>query len=153
MTLTCRPTLSMCWRLWLWFGRTKKTAPNHRSHLIRVQSLRLQWTWAPLKAGRHHIQLQTTIPFIRLRVSFDGSTGTFRLTKHLTPISPDTYRLLQARPPHRHLHHEKRENGAWGCLFLKKGSDAAHLRGMRLAPSSQKDTLMLRENSNFKPYK
>ena len=27
---------------------------------------------------------------------------------------------------------------------------AAHLRGMRPAPSSQKDTLMLRENSNFK---
>ena len=36
-------------------------------------------------------------------------TGTFRLTKYLTPTSPDTYRLLQARPPHRPLHHGKRE--------------------------------------------
>ena len=35
-----------------------------------------------------------------------------------------------------------------GINFLKRGSVATYLRGMRLDPSRQKDTLMLRENSN-----
>ena len=33
-------------------------------------------------------------------------------------------------------------------FFPKKGSLAAHLRGMRPAPTSKKDNLMLRKNSN-----
>ena len=35
-----------------------------------------------------------------------------------------------------------------GCLFLKGGSVAAHLRGIRPTPPRKRDTLMLRENSN-----
>ena len=42
------------------------------------------------------------------------------------------------------------ENTEHGVVFSsKEGIVAAHLRGMRPAPSSQKDTLMLRENLNF----
>ena len=40
MTSTCRPTPSMCWQLWPPFNRIKRTAPNHRSRLIRSQSQR-----------------------------------------------------------------------------------------------------------------
>ena len=43
---------------------------------------------------------------------------------------------------------EKTEHG--DIFSSNRGSVAAHLRGMQPAPSSQKDTLMLRENSNFK---
>ena len=36
---------------------------------------------------------------------------------------------------------DKKENRAWGCFSSKGGSDAAHLRGMQPALTSQKDTL------------
>ena len=37
------------------------------------------------------------------------------------------------------------------CAFQQNSNAvAAHLRGMRPTPSTKKDTLMLRENSNFK---
>ena len=40
MTATCRPIPSMCWQLWVLFNKIKKTAPNHRSRLIRLHSRR-----------------------------------------------------------------------------------------------------------------
>ena len=40
---------------------------------------------------------------------------------HLTPMNPDESPLLRAHPPHRRLHHDKREDWAWGCLFLERG--------------------------------
>ena len=133
MTSTCRTTHSMCWLLWPWFGKVKKTAPNHRSCLIRLQSRRPQWSWGPLKVGRNHTQLQTIKLFIP-RMSLEGCIGTIRLTRHLTTMSPDKYRLLQARPPHRPLQQNKRRSWAWGCLFLKKESVAVHMRCNRPAP-------------------
>ena len=42
MISTCRTTHSMCWLLWSSFDKRKSTAPNHRSRLIRLQSLRPQ---------------------------------------------------------------------------------------------------------------
>ena len=59
------------------------------------------------------------------------------------------YLSLRARPPHHRLHHDKRGSWALGCLFLKTGSVAAHLRIMRPAATSNKDTLLLKENSNI----
>ena len=53
--------------------------------------------------------------------TFPYAFGTQRLTKHLTPLSRDQHRLPQAHPPHRPLHHDKREVWALGCLFLKSG--------------------------------
>ena len=44
------------------------------------------------------------------RMSLDGSIGIFLLTKHSTPLTPDNYLLLRTRPPHRRLHHNKRES-------------------------------------------
>ena len=64
-------------------------------------------------------------------------------------MSPDKYLSLRARPPHHRLHHDKRGSWALGCLFLKTGSVAAHLRIMRPAATSNKDTLLLKENSNI----
>ena len=149
MTSTCHPTPSMCWQQWPLFNKIRKIAPNHRSRLIRLQSQRPQWTWARLKVGRRHILPETITPSICLKRSLDGSTGTFRRAKHLTLRSRDEYRLAQAHPPHRPLHHDKREDRAWGCLFLKKWSVAAHLRGMRPTLTNEKNTLMLRRNSNI----
>ena len=77
MTSTCRPTPSMCWQLWPSFNKIKKTAPNHRSRLICLQSQRPQWTWARLKVGRRHILLQTIIHSIRLKRSLDEFRGLF----------------------------------------------------------------------------
>ena len=72
MISTYRPTHSMCWLLWPWFDQTKKTAPNHRGRLSRLQSLRPQWIWVPMKAGRQRAQPLMTILFIP-RTSQDGS--------------------------------------------------------------------------------
>ena len=47
-------------------------------------------------------------------------------------------------PPPLRRRKRKIEKWAWGCLFLKKGSVAAHVRSMRPALKAQKDTLMLR---------
>ena len=77
--------------------------------------------WASLKAGSHHTQLELTIRFIRLMVSLDGATGTFLLTRHLAPMNSDKYLPLRAHPPHRRLHHNKRESWAWGYFYLKRG--------------------------------
>ena len=122
MTSISRTTPSMCWLLWPSFNQIKKTAANHQSRLIRPQSQRPQWTWARLKAGRRHIPLLQTIMFsICLKTSLDGSTGTFLLTRHLTQMNPDEYLPPKAHPPHRRLHRDKREDWAWGCLFLKRG--------------------------------
>ena len=51
----------MCWLPWSWFEQTKNTARNHRSRLSRLQSLRPQWIWVPLKAGSHRTQPPKTI--------------------------------------------------------------------------------------------
>ena len=59
--------------------------------------------------------------FFRLKTSRDGSTGTFLLTRHLAQMNPDESLPLRAHPPHRRLHRDRREDWAWGCLFLKKG--------------------------------
>ena len=59
-------------------------------------------------------------PFIPLKMSLDGSTGTFLLTTRLTPMNPDESLPLRAYPPLRHLYRDKREDRAWGCLFFKK---------------------------------
>ena len=40
--LNLPPTPSMCWKLWPLFNKIKKTAPNHRSYLIRLRFQRLQ---------------------------------------------------------------------------------------------------------------
>ena len=145
MTLTCHPTPSMCWQLWASCNKIKKTAPNHHSRLIRLQSQRPQWTWARLKVGRHHILLQTTIFSIRLKKSLDGSTGTFLLTRHLTQMNPDEYLPLRAHPPHRRLHRDKREDLAWGCLLLRKGECRSTSARHAKKPFHKKDTLMLRQ--------
>ena len=63
-----------------------------------------------IKGGKHHVQPQTTKPFIRLKTSRDGSTGTFLLTRHLTQMNSDESPQLKAHPPHRHLHRDKRED-------------------------------------------
>ena len=39
-------------------------SPNHRSHLSRVQSLRLQWMWVSLKAGKKRTQQRMMPHFI-----------------------------------------------------------------------------------------
>ena len=145
MTSTCRPTPSMCWQLWPSFNRIKKTAPNHRSRLIRLPFQRLQWTWVRLKSGRRHTLLRTTTPSTCLKTSLVEYTGIFLQTRHLNRMNPDESIPLEAHPPHRRLHRDKREDWAWRCLFLKGGSVAAHLRGMRPTPSTKKGTLMLRE--------
>ena len=54
------------------------------------------------------------------RMSLDGFIGIILLVKFLTPMSPDMYLSLQARPPHHRLHDNRRESGAWRCLLLKK---------------------------------
>ena len=120
MISTYRTTHSTFWLLWPWFDKTKSTAPNHRSRLSRLQFWRPQWIWAPLKARRHRIQPQMKRPFIP-KVSLNGSTRIILLMKHSTPISPDKFFPLQARPPHRRLHHDKRVSWAWRCLFFKRG--------------------------------
>ena len=62
------------------------------------------------------------------------------------PVSPATSPSSTTPPPPQ----QKRKLSI-GMSFLQKGgSVAAHLRGMRPAPSSQKDTLMLKQNANFK---
>ena len=95
--------------------------------------------------GRRHTLLQTIIVSIRLKTSLDGYTGTFLLTRQLNRMNPDESIPLEAHFSHRHLHRDKREDWAWGCLFLKGGNVSAHLRGMRATPSTKKDTLMLRD--------
>ena len=62
-----------------------------------------------LKTGRQRTQPQMTILFLP-KVSLDGSAGIFLVMKHLAPMTPDKYLSLQARPPHRRLHHDKRES-------------------------------------------
>ena len=63
-------------------------------------------------------------------------------------MNPDKYRSPQARPPNRPLHPSttKKEKTEHRDVFSsKRGSVSAHLRGMRPAPTRQKDTLMLWE--------
>ena len=115
MISTCRPTHSMCWLRRPWFDKTKSTAPNHRSCICRLQSLRPQWIWVPLNAGRQRTQPPMTIPFIP-RMSQDGSIGIV-LHNYLSP---------QARPPHRRLHDDKRGNSALGMSFLQNGGVSQH---------------------------
>ena len=135
MISICHPTHSACWLLWPWINQTRKTAPNHWSRPTRLQYLRSQWNWVPLKARRHRTQPQMTIHFIP-RVSLDGSIGILFLTKLLTPISADKYLSRRARPPHRRLHHDKEKAEHGDILTSKGGIVAAHLRGMRPAPLS-----------------
>ena len=75
-----------------------------------------------------------------LSVSLDGSIGIFLLMKHLTPMSPDKIPLHRALPLHCRPHEDKK-NWVWGSLLLKRGNVSAHLRGMRPARTSGKDTL------------
>ena len=81
-----------------------------------------------------------------------GSTGTSLLTRHFTPMNPDESLPLRAHPPHRRLHRDKNKTEHGDLFSSERGSVAAHLRGMRPAPSSQKDTLRLRETSNSKTF-
>ena len=144
---TCLPTHLMFWLLWPRFERMKSTAPNHRSHPSCLQFRCPQWMWVPLKARRQHTQQRTTLHFI-LTMSPDESIRIFLQPTPLTPMSQETYLSLRALPPHHHLHEDKKGSWAWESLFPKGRSVAAHLRGMRPAPTSQKDTVTLRENSN-----
>ena len=70
--------------------------------------------------------------------------------KPLTPMRPDKYLSLQALPPHRRRHEDEREReeAEHGDVSSKRGRLAPHLRGMQPAPTSKKDTLMLRKISN-----
>ena len=145
MTSTCRPTPSMCWLLWPSLNKIKKTAPNIRSRLIRHQSRRPPGIWALLKGGRRHILLQKTIPSIRLKMSLDGWTGTFFLTRHLTQMKPDESLQQRAHPLHRLLHRNKREDWAWGCLFPKKWECRSTFARHAANPFHKERPLMLRE--------
>ena len=78
-----------------------------------------------------------------------GSTDIFRRATPSTPMSQKMCLSPRALPPFRRLHEDKKENSAYGCLFPKMGSVAAHLRGIRPTLTTKKDTLMLRRNSNI----
>ena len=80
------------------------------------------------------------MPHFILTMSLDESIGIFLRATPLTPVS-------QEMPP------RKKKEAEHGDVFsAKEGSVGAHLRGMRLAPTNQKDTLTPRENSNIKNF-
>ena len=68
--------------------------------------------------------------------------------KLLTPLSPDKFLSFQVHPTHCCLLEEKSENWAWRCLFLNKGECQSTAARQAVSPTSKKDTLMLRKNSN-----
>ena len=115
-----RPTHSMCELLWQWYSQTNITAPNHWSRQIRFQFQRSQWTWVPLKAGKHHTQQRTMAHFTQ-RTSLDESIETFLPVTHLILTSPDQYPTLRAHTPHRRLHDNKRESRERVRPFSKRG--------------------------------
>ena len=91
------------------------------------------------------------MPHFILMMSPDESIGIFRQATPLTPRSQEKFLLLRALPPLHRLHEDKKNKLSIGMSFSKKGGwgVAAHLRGMRPTFTSQKDTLMLRRNTNI----
>ena len=78
------------------------------------------------------------------RVYWDiSSSDTFDSSE---PKNASSSSSLSSTPPSPRR--KKRETEHGDVFSQKRGSDAEHLRGMRLALTSQKDTLMLWENSN-----
>ena len=148
MSPTCRPTHSVCWLLWPWFEWMKSTAPNHWSHPSRLQFRRPQWMWIPLKARRQHTQ-QRTMPHFILTMSPDNSIG---IILQATPLIPRIQEIFCRFEPFLQTaaSTKTKKEAEHGDVFCqKRGSAAAHLRGMRPAPTSQKYTLMFSTNSNI----
>ena len=145
MISTCHPTHSMCWLRRQSFNQMMNTAPNHRGRPTRPQSLRPQWTWVPLKAGKHRSQLQTKIHFIP-RTNLVSSIGIFLLAKVSTLTSPDKYPSLRARSAYRRLQDDKREaSRACGGFFPKRGECRRTLVRHAASPYQKERQLMLRE--------
>ena len=121
-------------------------SPNHRSHLSSLPSLRPQWLWAPLKARRQRTQ-ERMMPDFSPRMSPASLFGYFFQRNFLCiDVSIGSSPSSKPPPPRRQ---KKKLN--IGISFPKKwechSTPASHAaRG----PYQQKDTLMLKKNSNIK---
>ena len=127
MISTCCPTTHL-----LCFDQTKNTAPITGAVWPvsnRYAPIYFEYHWR-LGDTAHNHQRQ----YFFARMSQHGSIGMFLLVKFLTPMSPDKYLWLQARPPHRRLHDDKRRGWGWGCHFLKKNDCRSTPAGHAASP-------------------
>ena len=142
--------------IWKWFSSQLFSRP--------FQSVRI---FSCIKISQHHLSTlifyeaelehnwtifedfhQCSEIFRKVLSCFSPEKITLYLSTHLTPMSQEMSLSLRALPPHRHPHEDKKGSWAWGVFSQKGVSVAAHLRDIRPDPTSKKDTLMLRKNSN-----